>query len=328
MSLATDKLESILRNVVHKQTGLHNDTFKLWFEEFFLDVETNANKSLDQRPSEGDSLVYKSMEDIFKIEIKDEKNDDAYLKCKFHFNNFVIKYRIAYSMHFEFIDDLQKLLLLLLPLIPNDKHLESSIDYLKKIKNGFEVYNSRYSQRNNNPLCNPLPEMQNMGLTLLDIFIDNAVILNIFDNLMSNVFTWDQEKMKIYISGILYEILKINNEVWLRTLFGPLKKPFEAMRIHNSFAERQLDKFFQLHTNQRFEIYSPDVGYVIWDTINYFNKMFEQIDINLLTFTQKQSYNAIKKFFNDIEKRPETEWERVFREKLNDYFPDRDNILI
>lgn len=327
MSLATQKLASILRNVVHKQTGLHNDTFKVWLEEFFSNVETNAIKSLDQRPSkEDDSLKYKSMEDIFGIKIKDEKNNDAYLKCKFHFNNFIIKYTITYSMHFDFIDDLQKLLLLLLPLIPTDIHLESSIDYLKKIQSGFEVYNSRYPQWDIKPPSNPLPEMQNMGLTLLDLFIDNAVILHIFDNVMSNVFTWDNDRIIIYISGILYKILKINNEVWLRTLFGPLKNPFEAMRIHNYYATRQLYKFFQLHTNQRFEIYSPDVDYVIWDTINYFNKMFEQVDINFLTFIQKQTYNSIKKFFNDIEKRPETEWENVFREKLNEYFPNRENM--
>ena len=321
MSLATHKLESILHNVIHKQTGLHNDTFKVWIEEFFSNAEINADKSLDDRRSNKESFKKenKSMEDIFNIEIKEE--NDAYLKCKYHFKIFLVKYQKVCIMHFEFIDDLQKLLLLLLPLIPDDNYLMSSIDYLKKIKNGFEIYNSRYSQQNNDLPSNPVPEMQNMGLTLLDMFKDNVLILQILDIFMSDLFIWDQDKRIIEASGILYKILKINNEVWLRTLFGPLKNPSEAKRIHDAFASRQLDKFFQICTNERYELYPPDVGLIIWDTIDYFNKMFEQVNTNILTCSQRELYNAAKNFLNNIKKKPEPEWESVFREQLNKYYP-------
>ena len=301
----THQLQSILYKIVKGQDRLNNETFKPWLEKYFSKQNQNVK-------------------DVFQIKIKEEEEEknDAYSKCNFHFINFRVKYGNTNNMDLYFLENLQKLLLYLLPLIPDDEYLQPSIEHLNMIINSIEIYNSKNPKRIDIP-TQPNYELGKIGFSLFTLFYDRVIILDIFDRLINESHMWDFDKMKSEISVVLNEIFKSdnNNQMWLRFLFGPLKNPSAAMNEHNNYIMRHREKLLLWLNNQNFKFYEPDIDYLIWSTINYFNKMLEQINVQLLTPNQRNIYYYAKNFFNDIEKKPERKWADCLQDKLDKLFP-------
>ena len=312
---AINQLYYILEDIVNNQSPISTEkTFKNWIQMYF------SNKDLTMR----DIFLTKPNQTIEEEEEEEEeerkKNEEAYSKCHDHYINFRAQFGSnAFHVNFYFLDSLRKLLSYLLPLIPTNVFLQSSIVYLEMIIKSIEICNANYPTKYDIPNQSNL-QMQKCASALFSLLADNVMILNIFDRLINEAHLWDVEKMKFEISSILNDICVSDNLYWLQILYGPLKNPIEAMSVHRMYIRNQKEKLFHLRYDKCYKIYELDVNFLIWDSIRYFDKMFDQINIKLLTQNQRQIYYYVKNFLSDIVKKSEMVWSDCFQQKLDSYF--------
>ena len=303
MSSATSKLHDILQKAFTGEK-LDNETFSVWLDEYF---SKDKNK----------------IQDLFQIKDKDP-NDKDYSKFHYTFQIFKVKYGHVDVMNMVFINDLYKLLINLLPLIPNDTFLKRCIDTLDYIKNSIYLYKSGMSVSSPLEVPSKIPnyEILKMCLDLISMHSNNIGILDIFDKLIQNVKYWDLSTTVSFVTKDLYKICSNKNEIWLRIHFGPLKQPKEALYLQHVYSEHCSEMLFNISHSNYSHYSDADVNFLIQKTIEFICNMFEQIDVNLLPYRQKFLYSYVKDFFQPIFDEPEMEWPACFYNKFKDFLAE------